>query len=87
MSGSNRKPSFYFTQKCFGGMAMLSADDQSVISKMRTSVSAAPATAFSISRASGMPGRCVRNPLPVQAGQSLFECSRSIQTVLPRQWR
>jgi len=24
--GSNRKPSFYFTQKFFGGMAMLSAD-------------------------------------------------------------
>ena len=32
-TGNNRKPSFYLAQKFFGCMAILSADDQSVISK------------------------------------------------------
>jgi len=52
---SNRKPPLYFPKKFFGCMAILPADDQPVVSKMKTSVSGAPAMAFSISRASGMP--------------------------------
>src|SRR5882724_3884003 len=48
-TGSNRETSLYFAQKHFGDMAILCADDQSVIPRMRTSFSGAAATVFSIS--------------------------------------
>src|SRR5882724_11316318 len=83
-SGSNLKPPFYFTQKFFRCMAILSTDDQSVISKYENL--SLRSTCHCLFNFSGerYAGRCVRNPLPGQAGQPLCQQVGPIETYRPR---
>jgi hypothetical protein len=52
---------------------MLSADDQSVISKDENDRLRRTGNYLFNFSGQRYAGRCVRNPMPVQAGQSLFE--------------
>src|ERR1700674_1490821 len=70
--GSNRKPSFYFTEKFFGCRAITSTDDQPVISKYKN-IGLRCTSHFLFDFSGEWYAGCnVRNPSPVQAGQSLF---------------
>ena len=61
----------------------MSTDDQAVISKYENvSLRRTGHCLFNLS-GERYAGRCVRNPLPVQAGQPLFQLAGAVQTYGP----